>query len=767
MAVVVKVFLASPSDVNAERKVVRERAEHFNRLWSDHFGIHLKVIGWEDLPPTAQRPQQRINADADECLLFIGLLAERWGSNSGEFSSGFEEEFVLANRRRQQTASPGIALFFKALDSSRIGDPGPQLSKVLEFKQTILDGREFLYKEFATPEELSNSIDGVFSQFARDRQASSEQAHESNRTAKKTEASPTEGSADARFLPSIFAATHEAGSEGAATKLDLWGRLRLWLYASSLLVETQDDVNIGTHQANLIYIRRKAWELAASERDLVIRAMLRDQHGYTPGWYWLMQDDVRLVRLHLWFLCCNDESAKSSAAKILEHDDVLPSESIQISAALNDETTAPSILKLLTRIGSEEHLALVIEAKAGASKPHSFEAAEFALRRRTGHKFSIWELAAAVDNWISEAMPLLVERVQELDGPGLEALLHGTGGGRIARELARAGQLPPETALRLIADENADVREAAVRTAIANGHVFIRDRLESLFTKESNGTLLGLMRAPDIGGMVKDGLPSLPIDNVKTMVDFFNIDGAAAFSVLAENHWDWFATEVERELNNEFQPLIEESDARSKRQHGVSALAVWKDDLLEYKRAQFLEGALSAVRKHGHEKATEWARKYSNAKYRDNVRTEALMLQLVTAGNIDFGPMLDEFERLPTRFATAALETVLSTVKLSPKLIEKIAAHESVEVRTGLQRWLIAHWTIEFANSLTPLLASESDVVRKLAAATLADRFERDELESLLDWYTSRDRYYYDVVTLFDIAVYAPAPYREHLLAVR
>jgi len=108
MAVVVKVFLASPSDVNAERKVVRERAEHFNRLWADHFGVHLKVIGWEDMPPTAQRPQQRINADADECLLFLGLLAERWGSNSGEFSSGFEEEFVLANRRRQQTTSPSI-----------------------------------------------------------------------------------------------------------------------------------------------------------------------------------------------------------------------------------------------------------------------------------------------------------------------------------------------------------------------------------------------------------------------------------------------------------------------------------------------------------------------------------------------------------------------------------------------------------------------------------------------------------------------------------
>ena len=61
MSTVVKVFLASPSDLKEERKVVRARAELFNRYWSDEFGIYLKVIGWRIcLRPHSERNNELI-----------------------------------------------------------------------------------------------------------------------------------------------------------------------------------------------------------------------------------------------------------------------------------------------------------------------------------------------------------------------------------------------------------------------------------------------------------------------------------------------------------------------------------------------------------------------------------------------------------------------------------------------------------------------------------------------------------------------------------
>lgn len=46
----IRIFLASPADLEQERATVRTVAAEFNRTWSGFLGVELEIVGWEDVP---------------------------------------------------------------------------------------------------------------------------------------------------------------------------------------------------------------------------------------------------------------------------------------------------------------------------------------------------------------------------------------------------------------------------------------------------------------------------------------------------------------------------------------------------------------------------------------------------------------------------------------------------------------------------------------------------------------------------------------------
>ena len=84
-ATVVEVFIASPSDVELEREVVRAVIAQQNAIYSRKEKVLLQPVGWEthSAPDLSGRPQQMINdrllANAD----FAGryFLDESWNRN--------------------------------------------------------------------------------------------------------------------------------------------------------------------------------------------------------------------------------------------------------------------------------------------------------------------------------------------------------------------------------------------------------------------------------------------------------------------------------------------------------------------------------------------------------------------------------------------------------------------------------------------------------------------------------------------------------------
>ena len=112
---VLRVFLASPADLEEERKAAKEIVDRLNSIIRK-FGWTVVLLAWEDRLPGFGRPQAQINEDVDACDLFLGILWRRWGSPSGEFASGFEEEFERAVGRRRQSESPEIWIYFKSVE---------------------------------------------------------------------------------------------------------------------------------------------------------------------------------------------------------------------------------------------------------------------------------------------------------------------------------------------------------------------------------------------------------------------------------------------------------------------------------------------------------------------------------------------------------------------------------------------------------------------------------------------------------------------------
>lgn len=94
-ATVVKIMIASPTDVSQERRVVRDVIHEWNDVNADDRKIALMPVGWEShsSPEMGDRPQGIINKQIlDGCDLLIAVFWTRLGSPTGQAPSGTVEE---------------------------------------------------------------------------------------------------------------------------------------------------------------------------------------------------------------------------------------------------------------------------------------------------------------------------------------------------------------------------------------------------------------------------------------------------------------------------------------------------------------------------------------------------------------------------------------------------------------------------------------------------------------------------------------------------
>lgn len=144
------VFLASPGDVDSERQDVREFFDLYNDAFSETWNATFRILEWHTHSTTGVgRPQalitkQTLERHKSTLALVVGILRERFGSSTGEFASGTEEELSWALESRKTTGFPEIKIFFRRTDTLTVSaDPTKarnsinQWEKVLSFRKRL------------------------------------------------------------------------------------------------------------------------------------------------------------------------------------------------------------------------------------------------------------------------------------------------------------------------------------------------------------------------------------------------------------------------------------------------------------------------------------------------------------------------------------------------------------------------------------------------------------------------------------------------------
>ena len=142
-----KIFTASPGDVNEEREILSSvvipelsRIFGIHQLFSKDNQIELESIRWEThtWPDIGEDAQDVINKQLSVFDIFVGIMWKRFGTPTKRSGSGTGEEFERAYQLHKKFGKPKIMFYFRNeafYPQSR--EELSQFDKVLEFKQKI------------------------------------------------------------------------------------------------------------------------------------------------------------------------------------------------------------------------------------------------------------------------------------------------------------------------------------------------------------------------------------------------------------------------------------------------------------------------------------------------------------------------------------------------------------------------------------------------------------------------------------------------------
>ncbi|MGB0383982.1 MAG: hypothetical protein ACPGWR_04080 [Ardenticatenaceae bacterium] len=169
----IRLFIASPSDVREERDRIGEVIEDLNLpgAIADHYKVVLQILDWRDIVPGMGRPEEIIleQLPLEQWDIFIGILWTRFGTPSGGkdpmtdrfYDSGTEEEFWRAYYAWQQTGRPHILLYRRTGAPALLDAIDPdQLAKVQAFWKEFGTGGKHpgTYQTYQTPNNFERKV---------------------------------------------------------------------------------------------------------------------------------------------------------------------------------------------------------------------------------------------------------------------------------------------------------------------------------------------------------------------------------------------------------------------------------------------------------------------------------------------------------------------------------------------------------------------------------------------------------------------------------
>jgi Stage II sporulation protein E (SpoIIE)/NACHT domain len=158
---ILRVVVASPGDVQAERDVVNRATDEINRGTAADRGLRLEVVRWEtDAYPGFSRegPQGHIDPilRIEECNVLVGIFWKRLGTPTKDAKSGTEHEFRRAYESWKKSGHPQIMVYFNQKPyTPQSEEEIDQWGQVLKFRKGFPEeGLWWPYKGTAKFEKL-------------------------------------------------------------------------------------------------------------------------------------------------------------------------------------------------------------------------------------------------------------------------------------------------------------------------------------------------------------------------------------------------------------------------------------------------------------------------------------------------------------------------------------------------------------------------------------------------------------------------------------
>jgi TIR domain/Domain of unknown function (DUF4062) len=136
----IRVFVSSPGDVRAERDLLDGVVDEINRTMGDAGSFVLQLFKWERnvIPQIDQTPQGVIDNQMPDCDVYLGILRTRFGTPTGNYGSGTEQEFRAALERFNSQGRPWISFYFyNGPVELRSREEREQYDKVCEFRDEL------------------------------------------------------------------------------------------------------------------------------------------------------------------------------------------------------------------------------------------------------------------------------------------------------------------------------------------------------------------------------------------------------------------------------------------------------------------------------------------------------------------------------------------------------------------------------------------------------------------------------------------------------
>jgi hypothetical protein len=485
------------------------------------------VIGWEDTVASFGRPQSIINSDLDRCELFIGVIWKRWGTppdTQGPYTSGFEEELDRAINNYRHNKKPAISLFFKTIDSDSLKDPGPQLKRVISFRDEIIVKKELYFDDFTGASDFEGKFRRCVTRYVQslvshDSQSSGDagtrSAHSSDHDSLVSALSVESGghSTDsAVFITSILSKNATSISLNDLTDIDI-ARLRLISVISG--TESNDEYHLGVRDANLLFVARRTLSFGTDELiGLIDSGLFHFDWKSTPLWHWMRCYDPASTSLLITLSVVGTSAQRSGALKAMRFiGERLPNDrdkylSIWLSKDSSDDVKLSALI-YLSEFGIEKDIATIKQEFERGDYRTTFLAIEAILRinLRMSRNKAISSLIELQPQTIkSILLKEIFDKGVAIDETLLtQCLSHRSAEVRrtAAVLLDKRGAIDSDTAMRLTSDSDADVRFVALNKLASDGRTYSDDEARNIILKPLEGVGLGMLARNNNSGEIQ------------------------------------------------------------------------------------------------------------------------------------------------------------------------------------------------------------------------------------------------------------------------